>query len=87
SSRAFHIIGDGKEDVLLSRNLKEKSTCSPKTLSKMVGWQLCSQLSYPLTLLGKHSPMLVPVSFTLRLQKLDKGLKQYLLEAAYTYVP
>ncbi|TRY85495.1 hypothetical protein DNTS_015852 [Danionella cerebrum] len=87
STRAFHIIGDGKEEVLLSRNLKEKSTCSPKTLSKMVGWQLCSQLSYPLTLLGKHSPMLVPVSFSLRLQKLDKGLKQYLLEAAYTYVP
>jgi len=55
--------------------------------SKMVGWQLCSDITYPLTLMGKGFPPLGPVLFTLRLQKLDKGLNQYLLEAAYTFVP
>lgn len=55
--------------------------------SKMVGWQLCSDVIYPLTLMGKGFPPLDPVLFTLRLQKLDKGLNQYLLEAAYTFVP
>lgn len=54
-------------------------------VSKMIGWQLCSDVTYPLTPRG--FPPLGPVLFTLRLQKLDKSLKQYLMEAAYTFVP
>ncbi|KAF4116813.1 hypothetical protein G5714_001366 [Onychostoma macrolepis] len=87
NSRMFHVSGDSKEELIATRNLKEKSTCTPKTWSKMVGWQLCSDVTYPLTLMGKSFPPLGPVLFTLRLQKLDKGLNQYLLEAAYTFVP
>ncbi len=113
--------GDSKEELIATRNLKEKSTCTPKTCefikttsnihflkkivertkrsfgfdifvwlfagSKMVGWQFCSDVTYPLTLMGKSFPPLGPVLFTLRLQKLDKGLNQYLLEAACTFVP
>lgn len=55
------------------------------TVSKVIGWQLCSDVTYPFTPRG--FPPLGPVLFTLRLQKLDKSLKQYLLEAAYTFVP
>ncbi|XP_073705892.1 uncharacterized protein [Garra rufa] len=87
SSRMFRVSGDSKEELIATRNLKEKSTCTPKTWSKMVGWQLCSDVTYPMTLMGKGFPPLGPVLFTLRLQKLDKGLNQYLLEAAYTFVP
>ncbi|XP_056320730.1 uncharacterized protein LOC130234526 [Danio aesculapii] len=87
NSRMFRVSGDSKEELVVTRNLKEKNTCTPKTWSKMVGWQLCSDLTYPLTLIGKSFPPLGPVIFTLRLQKLDKGLNQYLLEAAYTFVP
>ncbi|ROJ13809.1 hypothetical protein DPX16_19684 [Anabarilius grahami] len=83
----FRVSGDSKEELIATRNLKEKSTCTPKTWSKMVGWQLCSDVTYPLTLMGKGFPPLGPVLFTLRLQKLDKGLNQYLLEAAYTFIP
>ncbi|XP_073779106.1 uncharacterized protein si:dkeyp-106c3.1 isoform X4 [Danio rerio] len=86
NSRVFRVSGDLKDELVVTRNLKEKNTCTPKTWSKMVGWQLCSDLTYPLTLMGKSFPPLGPVIFTLRLQKLDKGLNQYLLEAAYTFV-
>ncbi|XP_051722649.1 uncharacterized protein LOC127497907 isoform X1 [Ctenopharyngodon idella] len=86
NSRMFRVSGDSKEELIATRNLKEKNTCTPKTWSKMVGWQLCSDVTYPLTLKEKGFPPLGPVLFTLRLQKLDKGLNQYLLEAAYTFV-
>ncbi|XP_057190895.1 apolipophorins-like isoform X2 [Triplophysa rosa] len=85
SSRMFHVSGDTREELTAMRNLKEKNTCTPKALSKMIGWQLCSDLTYPLTPRG--FPLLGPVLFSLRLQKLDKSLKQYLMEAAYTFVP
>ncbi|XP_043117620.1 uncharacterized protein LOC122360826 [Puntigrus tetrazona] len=87
NSRMFRVSGDSKEELIATRNLKEKSTCTPKTWSKMVGWQLCSDFTYPLTPMGKSFPALGPVLFSFRLQKLDKGLNQYLLEAAYTFVP
>lgn len=54
-------------------------------VSKMIGWQLCSDLTYSLTPRGFS--LLGPVLFSLRLQKLDKSLKQYLMETAYTFVP
>ncbi|XP_065125287.1 uncharacterized protein [Paramisgurnus dabryanus] len=85
SSRMFRVSGDTREELIATRNLKEKNTCTPKTWSKMIGWQLCSEISYPLTL--RSFPPLGPVAFTLRLHKLDKSLNQYLLEAAYTFVP
>ncbi|XP_016358795.1 apolipophorins-like [Sinocyclocheilus anshuiensis] len=87
NSRMYRVSGESKEELIATRNLKEKNTCTPKAWSKMVGWQLCSDIIYPLTLMGKGFPPLDPVLFTLRLQKLDTDLNQYLLEAAYTFVP
>ncbi|XP_016110069.1 uncharacterized protein [Sinocyclocheilus grahami] len=87
NSRMYRVSGESKEELIATRNLKEKNTCTPKAWSKMVGWQLCSDIIYPLTLMGKGFPPLDPVLFTLRLQKLDTGLNQYLMEAAYTFVP
>ncbi|XP_072544439.1 uncharacterized protein [Salminus brasiliensis] len=83
SSRMYRVSGESKEELTASRNLKEKTTCTPKTWSKLVGWQLCSDVSYPVSLIGRGFPPAGPVLFTLRFQKLDRGLQKYLLEAAY----
>lgn len=53
----------------------------------MLGWQLCTDVTYPVLLMGKSFPPPGPMIFTLRLQKLDRVLQKYLLEAAYAFVP
>lgn len=53
----------------------------------MVGWQLCSNASYPLAATGVSLPAPGPVHLSLRLLKLDRGLHYYLLEAAYSLLP
>lgn len=53
----------------------------------MLGWQLCTDATYPVQLLGKSFPPPGPIIFSLRLQKLDRVLQKYLLEAAYAFVP
>lgn len=50
----------------------------------MVGWQLCSNASYPFPVAGFSLPPPGPVHLSLRLLKLDRGLHHYLLEAAYS---
>ncbi|XP_049338919.1 uncharacterized protein LOC103023384 isoform X1 [Astyanax mexicanus] len=85
SSRMYRVSGESKEELTALRNLKEKTTCTPKTLSKLVGWQLCSDVTYPVSLIGRGFPPAGPVLFTLRFQKLDRGLQKYLLEAAYAF--
>lgn len=50
----------------------------------MVGWQLCSNTSYPFSAGDFSLPPPGPVSVSLRLLKLDRGLHYYLLEAAYS---
>lgn len=50
----------------------------------MVGWQLCSNASYPVPAEVFSLPPPGPVSVSLRLLKLDRGLHYYLLEAAYS---
>ncbi|TSS97525.1 Vitellogenin [Bagarius yarrelli] len=86
SERMYRVGGESKEE-LIPRNLKEKTTCSPKTWSKMLGWQLCTDVTYPVLLMGKGFPPSGPIIFSVRLQKLDRVLQKYLLEAAYAFVP
>ncbi|XP_046708205.1 uncharacterized protein LOC124387728 [Silurus meridionalis] len=86
SFRIYRVSGESREE-LVPRNLKEKTTCSPKTWSKMLGWQLCTDVTYPVLLMGKGFPPPGPMIFSLRLQKLDRVLQKYLLEAAYSFVP
>ncbi|MEQ2190447.1 hypothetical protein XENOCAPTIV_018800 [Xenoophorus captivus] len=52
--------------------------------SKMIGWQLCSNVSYASLASGITFPPTGPIHLSLRLLKLDKGLYYYLLEAAYS---
>ncbi|XP_070700951.1 uncharacterized protein [Pempheris klunzingeri] len=87
SSRVFQLSGDHREEIKGPKGRVQKTTCTPKTWSKMVGWQLCSNASYPLPATGVLLPPPGPVHLSLRLLKLDRGLHYYLLEAAYSLLP
>uniref|UniRef100_UPI0037E98E19 uncharacterized protein n=1 Tax=Semicossyphus pulcher TaxID=241346 RepID=UPI0037E98E19 len=87
SSRVFQLSGDHREEIKGPKSQVQKTTCTPKTWSKMVGWQLCSNASYPLPATGVSLPPPGPVHLSLRLLKLDRGLHYYLLEAAYSLLP
>ncbi|KAE8291162.1 hypothetical protein D5F01_LYC10756 [Larimichthys crocea] len=84
SSRVFQLSGDHREEIKGPKSRVQKTTCTPKTWSKMVGWQLCSNASYPLHATGISLPPPGPAHLSLRLLKLDRGLHYYLLEAAYS---
>ncbi|XP_028987619.2 uncharacterized protein LOC114844422 isoform X3 [Betta splendens] len=87
SSHVFQLSGDHREEIKGPKYRVEKTTCTPKAWSKMVGWQLCSNSSYPSLSTGVLLPPPGPVHFSLRLLKLDRGLRYYLLEAAYSLLP
>ncbi|XP_074545635.1 uncharacterized protein LOC141804879 [Halichoeres trimaculatus] len=87
SSKVFKLSGDLREEIKGPKSRVQKTTCTPKTWSKMIGWQLCSNASYPLLGAGVSFPPPGPVHFSLRLLKLDRGLHYYLLEAAYSLFP
>ncbi|CAK6952249.1 uncharacterized protein LOC121908222 isoform X2 [Scomber scombrus] len=87
NSQVFQLSGDHREEIKGPKSRVQKTTCTPKTWSKMVGWQLCSNASYPLSTVGISLPPPGPVHLSLRLLKLDRGLHHYLLEAAYSLLP
>ncbi|MEQ2290686.1 hypothetical protein AMECASPLE_005659 [Ameca splendens] len=84
SSRVFQLSGDHKEEIKGPKSQIHKTACTPKSWSKMIGWQLCSNVSYPSLASGITFPPTGPIHLSLRLLKLDKGLYYYLLEAAYS---
>ncbi|KAM3605075.1 uncharacterized protein V6R79_020226 [Siganus canaliculatus] len=87
SSRVFQLSGDHREELKGPKTRIQKTTCTPKTWSKLVGWQLCSNASYPFPASGVSLPAPGPAHLSLRLLKLDRGLHYYLLEAAYSLLP
>ncbi|XP_047445376.1 uncharacterized protein LOC125010660 [Mugil cephalus] len=84
SSRVFQLSGDQREELKGSKSRVQNTTCTPKTWSKLIGWQLCSNASYPSSATGITFPPSGPAHVSLRLLKLDRGLHYYLLEAAYS---
>ncbi|XP_029970976.1 vitellogenin-like [Salarias fasciatus] len=84
SSRVFQLSGDHREEIKGPKTRVQKTTCTQKAWSKMIGWQLCSNTSYPSHSAGLTLPPSGPVFLSLRLLKLDRGLSYYLLEAAYS---
>lgn len=55
------------------------------TVSRTWGWQLCTELTWPAA--GQPYLLSVPVFAAVTLTKQDRGLQQYVLEAAYTFHP
>ncbi|XP_037837860.1 uncharacterized protein LOC108248532 [Kryptolebias marmoratus] len=84
SSRLFQLSGNHKEEIKGPKSRVHNTSCTPKTWSKMIGWQLCANVSYPPLSSGITVPPPGPVHLSLRLLKLDRGLHYYLLEVAYS---
>ncbi|XP_061654143.1 uncharacterized protein LOC133489262 isoform X2 [Phyllopteryx taeniolatus] len=87
SSRVFQLSGDRREEMKGPKCRIQQTTCTPKTWSKMVGWQLCANASYPLASGSISLPPSGPTHLSVRLLKLDRGLHYYLLEAAFSMDP
>lgn len=56
-------------------------------MSEFIGWQLCSEMSYPDPASSLVFPLAGPLKVAVMLTKQDKGLQQYLVEATYNYIP
>ncbi|XP_015259916.1 PREDICTED: uncharacterized protein LOC107104431 [Cyprinodon variegatus] len=84
SSGVFQLSGNHRDEIKGAKSRIQRTTCTPKSWSKMIGWQLCSNVSYP-SAAGPTLPPAGPVHLSLRLLKLDRGLHYYLLEAAYSF--
>ncbi|XP_069763155.1 uncharacterized protein [Narcine bancroftii] len=86
SSRLYTANPGGKEEIIGSLDRTEARTCSEEEISRQIGWQICSEMSYPKGTSGPAFPFSGPAEASVLLIKRDKGLQQYLLEAAYTYI-
>ncbi|XP_072415566.1 uncharacterized protein [Chiloscyllium punctatum] len=86
SSRLYTTNPSRKEEMIGSFDRREARTCSEDEISKQIGWQICSEMSYPLGTSGPTFPLSGPAEVSVMLIKRDKGLQQYLLEAAYSYI-
>ncbi|XP_051877297.1 apolipophorins-like [Pristis pectinata] len=86
SSRLYTANPGGKEEIIGSLDRTEARTCSEEEFSRQIGWQICSEMSYPTGTTGPAFPLSGPAEASVMLIKRDKGLQQYLLEAAYSYV-
>lgn len=60
--------------------------CCLPPVSEIIGWQLCSEMSYPDPASGLVFPLTGPLRVAVTLTKQDRGLQQYVLEAAYNYI-
>ncbi|XP_078097099.1 apolipophorins [Mustelus asterias] len=87
SSRLYTTNPSRKEEMIGSLDRREARTCSEEEFSRQIGWQICSEMSYPLGTSGPTFPLSGPAEASVMLIKRDKRLQQYLLEAAYSYVP
>ncbi|XP_075755429.1 uncharacterized protein LOC102446612 isoform X2 [Pelodiscus sinensis] len=87
SSKFYLRTMDEMENIEGFQDHIESKSCTSEEVSKIFGWQLCSEMSYPCK--TSNLPFLLsgPSKAAVTLKKQDKGLQQYLLEAAYKYIP
>ncbi|CAI9172796.1 unnamed protein product [Rangifer tarandus platyrhynchus] len=85
SSQLYLITGDGARSLSHIPSPSEAPSCTSKEASHTWGWQLCAEMCWP----APDQPYLLwlPVFTAVTLKKQDRGLQQYLLEAAYTLYP
>ncbi|KAB0351182.1 hypothetical protein FD754_016039 [Muntiacus muntjak] len=85
SSQLYLVTGNGVRSLSHIPSPSEAQSCTSKEASHTWGWQLCTEMRWP----APDQPYLlwVPVLAAVTLKKQDRGLQQYLLEAAYTLHP
>nr|XP_009681790.1 PREDICTED: uncharacterized protein LOC104149710 [Struthio camelus australis] len=87
SSRLYFTMVDETEDIDVFQDRTETRSCTREEVSKIIGWQLCSEMLYPDSASGLPFPFTGPLRVSVTLTKQDRGLQQYLVEAAYSYIP
>ncbi|XP_054698985.1 uncharacterized protein LOC129213269 isoform X2 [Grus americana] len=87
SSKLYFTMVDETEDTDVFQDHTETRSCTRKEVSEIIGWQLCSEMSYPDPVSGLVFPLTGPLRLAVTLTKQDKGLQQYIVEAAYNYIP
>ncbi|XP_043855212.1 uncharacterized protein LOC122752259 [Dromiciops gliroides] len=85
SSKLYLTTVDGAMNIDQLNSPSEMQSCTGEEESRIWGWKMCSQVSYPSR--GQPFSLALPITAAVTLTKQDKGLQQYLLEAAYTYIP
>ncbi|XP_034640166.1 uncharacterized protein LOC117884128 [Trachemys scripta elegans] len=87
SSKFYLTTMDGMENIEGFQDHIETKSCTSEEVSKIFGWQLCSEMSYPGKTSGLPFPFSGPAKAAVTLKKQDRGLQLYLMEAAYNYTP
>ncbi|XP_064318160.1 uncharacterized protein LOC135315238 [Phalacrocorax carbo] len=87
SSKLYFTVVDETEDITVFQDHAETRSCTREEVSEIIGWQLCSEMSYPNPASGLVFLLAGPLKVAVTLTKQDKGLHQYIVEAAYNYVP
>ncbi|KAJ7409931.1 hypothetical protein BTVI_55017 [Pitangus sulphuratus] len=87
SSKLYFRGVDETEERDVFQDHTDTRSCTREEVSEILGWQLCSEMSYPAPASGLVFPLPGPLRVAVTLTKQDRGLQQYLVEAAYNYVP
>ncbi|XP_072691906.1 uncharacterized protein [Canis lupus baileyi] len=85
SSKLYLVTGDGVRSLSDVHSPSGAQSCTDEKASHTWGWQLCTEVTWPAA--GQPYLLSGPVSAAVTLKKQDRGLQQYLLEAAYTFHP
>ncbi|XP_045020221.1 uncharacterized protein LOC102408196 isoform X2 [Bubalus bubalis] len=85
SSQLYLVTGDGVRSLNHIPSPSKAQSCTSKEAAHTWGWQVCTEVRWPAP--DQPSLLSVPVFAAVSLKKQDRGLQQYLLEAAYTLHP
>uniref|UniRef100_A0A2K5K1V0 Vitellogenin domain-containing protein n=1 Tax=Colobus angolensis palliatus TaxID=336983 RepID=A0A2K5K1V0_COLAP len=85
SSQLYVVTRDGVRSLRHIPGPSEAQSCTGEEVSHTWGWRLCTEVTWPVP--GQPYLLSLPVFAAVTLQKQDPGLRQYLLEAAYTLQP
>ncbi|XP_051632927.1 uncharacterized protein LOC127466297 [Manacus candei] len=87
SSKLYFRGVDETEERDVFQDHTDTRSCTREEVSEILGWQLCSEMSYPALASGLVFPLAGPSRVAVILTKKDRGLQQYVVEAAYNYIP
>ncbi|XP_039239514.1 uncharacterized protein LOC113982708 [Pipra filicauda] len=87
SSKLYFRGVDETEERDVFQDHTDTRSCTREEVSEILGWQLCSEMSYPALASGLVFPLTGPSRVAVILTKKDRGLQQYVVEAAYNYIP
>uniref|UniRef100_G1TNQ0 Vitellogenin domain-containing protein n=1 Tax=Oryctolagus cuniculus TaxID=9986 RepID=G1TNQ0_RABIT len=85
SSELYLVAGDGVRSLSRHPSPPEAPSCTSEEAARTWGWQLCTAVTWPAP--GLPYLLSVPVFVAVTLRKQDRGLRQYVLEAASTLHP